>query len=912
MFMIGPIGFVTPFFLLALLALPILWVLLRAIPPAPTRRRFPGVALLLGLRDDSVEAAKTPWWLLLLRTLAIGAAIVGFAGPVLNPAPKLPGNGPLLVVMDATWADAGDWQRRIARVQTLVADAERAGRPVALVRLTEPPEAPQFLAANALSARLPAVVPQPFAPRPLAEWIKVLPQTRFDTLWLADGLDYPDRAGFLAALQARGAVTLSQSPRPVMVLRPATFVDGLIQITADRLPARDAAEAEVIARGLDPAGIERELVRAKLTFAAGAARAETALSLPPELRNRITRFEIAGVRTAGAVSLGDDSLKRRKVALIGGTADREGLVLLSPTHYLRQALQPSAELIDGNLTDVVQASPDVIVLADIAQLSVKEADDLRIWVEKGGLLLRFSGPKLAAASVDSGTDDPLLPVQLRGGGRSLGGAMSWGAPKPLASFATGSPFYGLPVPPEVTISSQVLAQPGPELAARTIAALEDGTPLVTRSTLGQGQVVLFHITANAEWSNLPLSGLFMQMLERLAISTRPAAPKAADLAGQIFTPKQVLDAFGVASEADNLPGVAGEDLAGAIPGPALLPGVYAGEERRLALNVMGKATPFAAADWPSDMVIEGEQQAREQPLKGGFVALALLALMADILAALWLMGRFAGRLSGPALLVLALMLPQDARAQDAFAIEATSEVRLAYIVTGDKRLDTVSEAGLRGLGQRLYERTTIEPGLPMAVDFERDELAFFPFIYWPISADQPLPSAAAYGKLNQYLRNGGMILFDTRDGGISGGTSPESQRLQLIASALDIPPLEPIAGDHVLTRSFYLLQDFPGRFNAGAPWVESAPPDAEQAEGMPFRNLNDGVTPVVVGGNDWAAAWAVDENDAPMFPVGRGAAGDRQREIATRFGINLIMYVLTGNYKSDQVHVPALLERLGN
>ena len=49
----------------------------------------------------------------------------------------------------------------------------------------------------------------------------------------------------------------------------------------------------------------------------------------------------------------------------------------------------------------------------------------------------------------------------------------------------------------------------------------------------------------------------------------------------------------------------------------------------------------------------------------------------------------------------------------------------------------------------------------------------------------------------------------------------------------------------------------------------------------------------------------------PSVPVGRGVTGERQREVAFRFGVNLIMYVLTGNYKSDQVHVPALLERLG-
>ncbi len=157
-----------------------------------------------------------------------------------------------------------------------------------------------------------------------------------------------------------------------------------------------------------------------------------------------------------------------------------------------------------------------------------------------------------------------------------------------------------------------------------------------------------------------------------------------------------------------------------------------------------------------------------------------------------------------------------------------------------------------------------------------------------------------------------MIVFDTRDGDLAGsGTTPEARKLQELAAPLDIPPLELLPADHVLTRSFYLLADFPGRFAARGVWVEAAPPDAEKAEGMPFRNLNDGVTPVVIGGNDWAAAWAVDARGAPLVPVGRGAGGERQREIATRFGINLVMHVLTGNYKSDQVHVPALLERLG-
>ena len=213
----------------------------------------------------------------------------------------------------------------------------------------------------------------------------------------------------------------------------------------------------------------------------------------------------------------------------------------------------------------------------------------------------------------------------------------------------------------------------------------------------------------------------------------------------------------------------------------------------------------------------------------------------------------------------------------------------------------------------LAQRTSVEPDPPRGVDLETDELAFFPILYWPVDPSQPIPSAEAYARLNRYLRGGGMIVFDTRDADVGGfgSSSPAAMRLRDLAAPLDIPPLEPLPDDHVMTRSFYLLQDYPGRYASREVWVEASP-DVEQVEGMPFRNLNDGVTPVVIGANDWAAAWAVDAAGRPLLPVGRGFAGEQQREIAYRFGVNLVMNALSGNYKSDQVHVPALLDRLGN
>ncbi|GAB4302311.1 MAG: hypothetical protein Kow0058_16830 [Roseovarius sp.] len=275
------------------------------------------------------------------------------------------------------------------------------------------------------------------------------------------------------------------------------------------------------------------------------------------------------------------------------------------------------------------------------------------------------------------------------------------------------------------------------------------------------------------------------------------------------------------------------------------------------------------------------------------------------------LGLLAGWGGAPA--ALAQGLPQAGRQVADKALAASLEVTLAHVLTGDRQVDETAQAGLFGLGEMLYFRTSVDPAPPVGVDLESDELSVYPLLYWPVTPDQPIPSAEAYMKLNQYLRTGGLILFDTRDADIAGfgAASANGRKLQRLAGPLDIPPLEPLPADHVLTRTFYLLQDFPGRYSGRPVWVEAAPPDAERVEGMPFRNLNDNVTPVVIGGNDWAAAWATDAAGKPLFAVGRGLAGERQREMAYRFGINLVMHVLTGNYKSDQVHVPALLDRLG-
>ncbi|MEA2928806.1 MAG: hypothetical protein QOG38_1234, partial [Hyphomicrobiales bacterium] len=254
---------------------------------------------------------------------------------------------------------------------------------------------------------------------------------------------------------------------------------------------------------------------------------------------------------------------------------------------------------------------------------------------------------------------------------------------------------------------------------------------------------------------------------------------------------------------------------------------------------------------------------------------------------------------------------------DDFAVKATLETRLAYIVTGNADVDNISKVGLQSLTLFLAQRTALEAGDPVGLDPARDELAFFPLIYWPVLPGAAKPSPEALARIDAYMKQGGTVLFDTRDAVLAlpgpGGESrsPGMLALRDILSSLDIPELEPLPRDHVLTKTFFLLKDFPGRFTTGQLWVEAtAAPTEDEAE-RPAR-AGDGVSSILITSNDLAGAWAQRNDGLPDLPLFSGDNRDtRQREFAFRAGVNIVMYTLTGNYKADQVHIPALLERLG-
>jgi Domain of unknown function (DUF4159)/Aerotolerance regulator N-terminal len=904
MLALGSLAFVSPWLLVALAGLPIIWWLLRVTPPAPRRIAFPAIRLLLGLVPREETPARTPLWLILLRVTLAALVILAAAHPLLNPQARLAATGPIILVIDDGWAAARDWPARQAAVSDILAQADREDRRVVLVTTApaatdEPPAPPAPIRAADARAAIDALLPKPWPVDRRAALARIEGAALSDanlSIWLSDGISDGGADEELAAhLAQRGSLRYltAQSSEPPLLLAPGDANAQDLGVVLRSLPTSAPRLYQVRASGDDG----RILTRQAATIEPGAKTAAVRLAMPSELRNRVSRIEVEGDQSAGSVLLIDERWRRRPVG-IAAAANTKGQPLLGENYYIERALAPFAEIRRGSVSDLLKRELAVLIFADTGPDSSGEEATVGKWIEGGGLLLRFAGPRLAEQG------DHLLPVRLRhGGGRTIGGALSWEQPAKLAPFAPESPFAGLAIPSDVTVSRQVLAEPDLDLANKTWARLVDGTPLVTAEKRGQGWIVLVHTTANASWSNLALSGLFVEMLRRIEAMSQ-GITEAGDA---VLAPVETLDGFGrlerPPSTARPIPG---KEMATTTASPRHPPGFYGTADARLALNLSsGIADLQPIENLPPGISPEAFAKGREVDLRPPLLTAALLIALADLVIAYALRGllrRRPARLAAIALLAM-LGIPSAVRADDAFVVQATSELRLAYVRTGDQAVDAASRAGLIGLTGTLNRRTAVETAEPLAVDLEQDELIFFPLLYWPVVSTQAAPSPKAVERINRYLDTGGTILFDTREAneqtpGPVGGATSSAQRLRRLVTGIKMPPLVPIPPDHVLTKSFYLLHDFPGRWNVGTLWVEPVE-----------DRVNDGVSSVIVGANDWAGAWAVDGQGRAAFAVVPG--GEPQREIAMRFGINLVMYVLTGNYKSDQVHVPAILERLG-
>src|SRR6202171_5531201 len=214
-----PLGFAQPLVLLALLGLPVLWWLLRLIPPQPRRIAFPPTQLLFDIAPKQETPRPTPWWLTLLRLTLAALVIIAAAGPLWNPpVATSAAKAPLALLIDDGFPAAGTWDTRMRTAEDLIARAEADNRGVALIPLSEPTRDISFEAPAAARVRLKQIKPKPHAVERadalpvLGRFLTATPDV--ELVWLTDSVDLGGGAEFVAALGR------------LIAQRPITVVEG--------------------------------------------------------------------------------------------------------------------------------------------------------------------------------------------------------------------------------------------------------------------------------------------------------------------------------------------------------------------------------------------------------------------------------------------------------------------------------------------------------------------------------------------------------------------------------------------------------------------------------------------------------------------------------------------------------------
>jgi len=441
-----PLVFGAPLVLFALLALPIIWYLLRLTPPKPQQEIFPPTRILATLLKRDETPAQSPWWLTLLRLLLAALAILAMSLPLWNPEKAtLSGDSPLTLIIDDGWASGQNWEERKQTATKLINEAREANLLVSILRTT----APGGSASGPVSAEealkiIDALTNKAVKPDHLATANALSGLNNPGTIvFFSDGLARENVEDLAKAIDRTSGQKFLYQPdtRNLIAMTKISNDPDALRGQLNRVNTGDALPLDLTAYDIKGIAIARQTVR----FASGESETDFQLDEPVELRNEITRISVTQAHNPGAVQLLDESNRRRLVGIISGEKRDLSQPLLSPLYYISRALEPFSDIREADSANVALAVPDLlnqgvsaIVLADVGLIPKDTADTFREWIEKGGMLVRFAGPRMAASR-----EETLLPVRIRQGDRNLGSALSWETPKPIANFETTSPFYKL-------------------------------------------------------------------------------------------------------------------------------------------------------------------------------------------------------------------------------------------------------------------------------------------------------------------------------------------------------------------------------------------------------------------------------------------------------------------------------------
>lgn len=853
-----------------LLILPIIFFISKFEPKPKNYGQFPGYFILKAINYNSNIPISSKIWLKILRTLFAFCLIIGFASPYFknNNIGKLQ-NTPLLFIVENDVSLGNEINNINLKIKNIISNPLNKGRKFEIISLYKPQ--------NEKNEK--NIVPNQAANFKIDRQIIIpdLKQLRqiYEIHYFSNNISNNNDNEFFDLLKSKTSseINLYSPIESFATIKSIKIEENLIKFdifaTKNQIYKINA---------LDKNGN----IIAKFNANDKAAN----LSLANEKISKIAYFDILGQRNAAKIFLFDENLLK-PIVFTPKILDKDQ-PLISDAHFIWSSLKTFANPHVFDMDKLQKQKPSAIIFGDISGFDNQETKILKNYMENGGIIIRFMGNKAIAKE-----NDEIITAKISNQIHKITNGFDV-KPVTINEFAKDNFLYGIEIPQDFKINNNIIfaANSKPD---EIYIQLSDGSPYLSMKKFGLGKLFMFHVNAAPIWSNGGLSNLHNEIIRKIIEQNQIGKKSNINFNDENIILKKTLEIDNIGNLNRNFENISFIKLPlneKKFPNEKYPAGLYENENHVLALNVGQSYSNAQILKMPENIGFKSNIDFKNN-FSYLFLTSAFIILFLELFITFIIKSNFQKFLKFALILFsLVSLIPHASYAQNK---KAKDDIKLAFVITNDDATNLIAKQGLEGLSLALEQRTNIEPNGTIGINLETDELAKHPIIYWLIPKNGMEISLNAQKSLNKYMQNGGIILIDTQGKAMDGAKAQAN--LKKAVNGLKIPPIEQVPPQHILKKSFYLLQNFQGFYKNSSLWVETAASQNSSA--------NDGVSPIIIFDGNFARIWARAKTQS-MIDIFAPISND---ELGIRSGINIFIYALTGQYKGDQIHINSILNR---
>ncbi len=595
--------------------------------------------------------------------------------------------------------------------------------------------------------------------------------------------------------------------------------------------------------------------------------------------------------------LSSQTLKKKKnVGLVQTNFQSNENEYFRANFFIRKALDLKHEVKSLPIEQLLHQNQSLIISDDFDTTFYSNQEKILKWVGDGGTFLKFTGNKFLTYANNKDINSFLGVIPITKNIISLDGELSFEKDLSIKEINNRGVLKGLKIPKNLKVKKYLEIPQKNDDQLNSWVILNNGAPIITHKNYKDGNIILVHLPANNEWSNLSLSIFFPDFLRKVIEMSRGVDVKQVK---EVLKPYKILNGFGDFTEPGietlNLEQNSLQNIQLSAKNP---PGIYKNELGYHGSNISKFIkNEYEFVKLPEEIIINNFTKIEGFKFINFLIALSLIIFIFESLI------NFLSRdllkfksLSLYKFLILVSLTNYPVAMSANEKINYVEKTKLAYAKVGIDEIDSISKNGLTQISKHISSKTSAIIGNPIGLDLEINEIDYFPILYIPLVNETKNFSLKAIKKLQSFINTGGILMIDCKATYKSMFVEDCLLLFNEQFNGLDISNFSKLTSESTLSKSFYLLNKYPGR--------------KEEIVYVAFNNQinNDKVFSIIVGNNDWSGSWAKDSQNNYLLPL---FSNDKeQRVLSMRFGINVVLYSLTGNYKSDQVHVPEILKRM--